>query len=155
MTSARKSPPRSATTRGAGRASVSAETTGSDARPAETTTAAQLRELREAAGLTLTELGRRVAALTSTSAEAWRVALTDYEAGRKVPSSDRVSSILDALGATPAAALRWELWSRLRPEQIGELVERYGLDATADAIETLGRELRGPRCRLPLAKFRG
>jgi len=51
-------------------------------------------------------------------------------------------TIMTVLAADAATALTWDMLSLVRPEVLGELVGRYGIDAVATELERRAELLR-------------
>ena len=56
--------------------------------------------------------------------------------------ADRMRTIMTVLAADAATALTWDMLSLVRPEVLGELVGRYGIDAVATELERRAELLR-------------
>ena len=126
MTSSRKTP------RGQARpAGQAARETGATT-DATTPTGAELRAMRERRGLTQGAAARHLAASTGLSADAWRVALSDYERGRRRPEAARLAALRALYSPEPDDACRQDVSEALR--DVPRLVERHGSDRVSMAL---------------------
>jgi len=127
-----KTPARSGTSRGDGRG---------ETRPQPVDTSI-IRALREAQGLTQTQLAAIVAGDLGVGEAGMRSALARYESGAEVPSPERLEAILSALGADARGRCRADLGRVLTPAALSGWVAAHGpalvtetLRAYADAVE--------------------
>ena len=135
MTTPAKPRARPATARAGGRGARSPGETGAAAeRPAETTTGAVLRALRDEAGLTQRALAAILADDLGVGAGGLQGAIARYETDVETPSPERLRAILEAVGASEVQRCRADVGAVLTPAVLAACVERYGGEAVADAL---------------------